>query len=923
MVGTKLLPEYRQATKNVLDSQHVTLDAGLSNNEANERLTLYGPNVFKQQLHDSHLLTYLKQFKDLMILLLLGSCIVVFYIGDRQTGFALLGLVLLNTLIGFFQEFKAERIMENLELLVVPTAKVKRNNIIIEVSSTELVPGDIIYIEEGDSVPADARLVEESELATNDFALTGESNPSRKFTHAISEDVPLGNRHNLIFMGTTVATGHGYAVVTATGMQTELGRIAGLSQSTIAQASPLQREINHTATLVTKATLGVGVVIVLVALQAEMELKLALLYAVGVASSLIPQGLPAEINTSLAQAAGKLAKMKALIKKLSAVETLGATSIICTDKTGTLTKNQMTVEQLLVGKNTYSISGTGYEANGTIQQNNQALSKQQLKDLELFFLCGAFASNARIDPPDDEHPNWYCVGDPTEGALITLANKAGINVSDLDKTYPELREFAFDSGRKRMSSIRAWGDGSKLYVFAKGAPEKILERCDDFWDHGHTRKLTDKDRQSIITYNTAQADNAMRNLGFAYAVLPSKTDLKKLDHDMVEQHLTWLGIASMVDPLREEVAAAMGAAHRAHIKVSIITGDYAPTALAVARKASLAENKQKITVVSGNELKTMPDEHVVTLVETGAVIFSRVSPEDKLRIVELVKDSGHIIAVTGDGINDAPALKRADIGVAMGKTGTEVSKQSADIILLDDSFHTLVGAVQQGRIIYQNIKKGALSCFTTNSAELVINITSLLAFSFFNIPLALTVMEILAIDLIAELFPIAALGWDKADGELMQDAPRNPSKHILNKKSILDLAWCGLIIGALAYGNYLLFFSRAGVEPQGLTTGLPIHAKATAITYLTIVLCQLVNILQRRSRGGFFTRYQLHNRYLWFAMLLSITCVSLIMYSPINTYFGAGPLGVVDWLAAFTAASIFLCIREAQRILSSRFAVKP
>ncbi len=918
MVGQKNW--YRLDVHEVLTDLDSVKGRGLSPQEAKKRFTVDGPNVLKQQLHSSVLNTYIRQFKDLMILLLLGSSVVVFFVGDQQTGFALLGLVLLNTFIGFIQEYKSEKILESLENLVVPSAKVLRDGTVVEVHSPELVAGDIIYIEEGDSVPADARIIEEDELATNDFALTGESNPSRKFTHAIGAEVPLGNRHNLVFMGTTVATGHGYAVVTQTGMRSELGRIADLSSSTESEDSPLQKEINHIAKIITKATLCVTVVILLISLQAEMELKLALLYAVGVASSLIPQGLPAEINTTLSQAAGKLAKAKALVKKLSAVETLGATSIICTDKTGTLTKNQMTVERLMIGKTTYDVTGGGYEPKGQIMQGSQALSPKLLSEQELFYLCGAFASNARIDKPDEEHPDWYCIGDPTEGALITLAQKAGIDTSTLDATFPEIREFAFDSARKRMSSIRAWGNNKALYLFAKGAPEQILERCDDIWDHGHIRKLTDKQRQSILTYETEQAGNAMRNLGFAYAVLPKNTDLKKLTHDDIEQHLTWLGMVSMIDPLREEVAAAMDSAHQAHIKVSIITGDYAPTALAIAKQAHLAGNQQKPVVVAGAELKELEDSEVAKLVQQGGIIFSRVSPEDKLRIVNIVKKYGDIIAVTGDGINDAPALKSADIGVAMGRTGTEVSKESADIILLDDSFHTLVGAVQQGRVIYQNIKKGALSCFTTNAAELVVNMVSVIAFSLFNIPLALTVMQILAIDLLAELFPIAALGWDKADGELMHDKPRNPHNHILNKKSIADLLVCGLIIGVLAYGNYLLFFGRAGVTPGGLTSGLPIHAQATALTYLTIVLCQLVNILQRRSRGGFFTKYQLHNRYLWLAMCVSLTCVALIMYSPLNTYFGAGPLGIVDWLFALSAAGIFLLIREIERIVVQKRA---
>ncbi len=887
---------------------------GLSATEAGRRLEHSGPNRLVQIHKESWLVTYFRQFKDLMILLLLVSSVVVYLLGDIQTAVVLMALILFNTIIGFLQEFKAERIMQSLERLVVAEAKVMRDGKLEQVASTEVVPGDILYVEEGDSVPADLRLIEESEMATNDFALTGESNPSRKFTHAISGNVELGNRHNLLFMGTTVATGHGYGLVIATGMDTELGRIANLSQETHPEPSPLQKEINHTASLITKGTVAIGLVILMIAIKADFGFKDALLFAVGVASSLIPQGLPAEINTALAQAANKLVKARALVKKLSAVETLGATSIICTDKTGTLTKNEMTVQQLLIGKTKYSVSGTGYEAKGQVLNGDKPLSGTVLKEMNLFFATGVMASNARVDPPDDEHATWYVLGDPTEGALITLAQKAGLDPLALDTKYPELKEFAFDSARKRMSSIRAYGDNKHLYVFVKGAPENVLEGCEAIWDHGRTKTLSKHARDFILGQNTSQAAAAMRNLGYAYKVLPANANLKKLTMKEAETGLTWLGMVSMIDPVRDDVAAAMRAARAAHIKISIVTGDYAITAKAIATKAGLAKNPEDIIVVSGEELRQMDDARLLELATRGGVIFSRVSPEDKLRIVGLVKDSGEIVAVTGDGINDAPALKKADIGVAMGRTGTDVSKQSAEIVLLDDSFHTLVGAVQQGRVIYQNIKKGALSCFTTNSAELFVNMTSLAAALVFNVPLALTVMQILAIDLIAELFPIAALGWDPPEREVMKEQPRNPRDHILNRKNLIDLLWCGLLIGGFAFANYILLIGRAGIDPGHLIKDSPVHMQATALTYLTIVLCQLGNILQRRSHKGLFTRYQFHNKQLWLAYALSLFCVVNVIYNPwIAPYFGAGPLGLVDWLYALSAAAIFLAIREFKR----------
>jgi Ca2+-transporting ATPase len=905
---------YRLDTPHVLKRLHADRK-GLSYDQVEARLEQYGPNQLKQLHKESNLHKYLRQYKDLMIILLLVSGAISFLLEDARTAMVLLLLVLFNTIIGYTQEFKAEKLMESLERLVVTHARVMREGELKETPANELVPGDIAYIEAGDAVPADLRLLTESELATNDFALTGESEPARKFTHAIQSEVELGNRHNLVFMGTTVATGHAYGVVIATGMQTELGRIASLSESTAADPSPLQHELNHIATRVTQGTLLLCAVMLPIAIHIGLPFKDALLFAIGIAASLIPQGLPAEINTALAQAANKLAKARALVKKLSAVESLGATTVICTDKTGTLTKNEMTVQQLLIGRSLYEVSGSGYENNGQLiaAKHKKPLFAEELADLSLFFTTGVFASNARVEPPDDEHPAWHVLGDPTEGALITLARKGGLEPTELEEANPELKEFAFDSGRKRMSSIRRFGPHGQYYVFVKGAPESVLEHCDDLWDHGHVRPLVRADKTFYAEHHEQWAKHAMRNLAYAYKVLPHGTDLKHLTMEEAESGLTFLGLVSMIDPLRDEVAAAVADTHAAHIKLSIITGDYAVTAQAIAERAGLGKAKD-IPVISGDELRRLDDSRVLQLATQGGVIFSRVSPEDKLRIVELIKESGKVVAVTGDGINDAPALKRADIGVAMGMTGTDVAKQSAEIVLLDDSFHTLVGAVQQGRIIFQNIKKGTLACLTSNSAELVVNLTSLAAAGLFSIPLALTVMQILAIDLIAELFPIAALGWDKADHELMHEPPRDPRDHIINRGSIIDLLWCGLLIGGFAFINYILFYVRRGIDPQGLPSGIGLHMQATAMTYLTIVLCQLANILQRRSQDGLFTRYQLHNKQLGLALLFSLFWVLNIIYNPlIAPYFGAGPLNGTDWLFALGAAGVFIAIREIQR----------
>jgi Ca2+-transporting ATPase len=888
---------------------------GLSPIEARARLEKYGSNALSIKHRDSALVTYLRQFRDLMILLLLASSGISFFLGDDRTAIVLFALVVLNTTIGYLQEYKAGKVMESLERLVVSEATIVRNGKRLEVSTAELVVGDIVYIEEGAAVPADLRVIEEDELTTNDFALTGESNPSRKFVHAIDADVPLANRHNLAFMGTTVATGRAYGVVIGTGMHTELGRIANLSQDIDSETSPLQKEMNNIATKVTQGTMVLCLILLPIAIKSGLPFKDAFLFAIGIACSIVPNGLPAAISTSLAGAAGKLAKARALVKKLSSVESLGATSVICTDKTGTLTKNQMTVEQLLIGRTTYIVSGKGYEPTGTfLDAKNDPIDKSEVQKLELFFNTAVMASNARISAPDDEHATWYCIGDPTEGALITLGYKSGLHIERLDKEFPEIKEYAFDSARKRMSSVRTYGSQKELHIFVKGAPESVLERCDRIWENGKVRKLTPADRRFMLNHNEQLATQAMRNLGFAYRTLPGKDKKHLPSMDEAESKLVWIGMASMIDPLRSQVPNAMEAARRAHIKVSIITGDHAITAKAIAIRAKLTADPKDIMVVSGEELQRLSDAKVRQLGLRGGVIFSRVAPEDKLRIVKLIQQSGHVVAVTGDGINDAPALKRADIGVAMGETGTDVAKQSAEIILLDDSFTTLVGTVQAGRVIFQNIKKAAICCFTGNAAELMVNLFSLGAATAFHVPLALTVIQILAIDVIAELFPVAALGGDKADSEVMTERPRDPKNHILNWHSTIDFMWCGTLIGGLAFLNYLWFFERNGIDPVNLTANTPIHLQATSLTYLTLILCLLVNVLQRRSRNGLFTKYQLHNKALWYAMGLSLFSIVNIIYNPwIAPYFHSAALSFGDWMTALAATAIFVAVREFQR----------
>jgi len=910
------LPTYRLSVQDAL-VLHKTDQKGLSSRQAAVWLERDGPNALVNIKQDPLWRKYLRQFQDMMIILLLVSAAVAVYLDDARTAIVLVALVFFNTIIGFLQEYRAERTMQALEKLVQPVAEVYRDDTLTQIDSRTLVVGDIVRLSEGTSVSADVRLIEIMSFSTNEFALTGESSPTPKFIHAITSVVPMVNRHNLAYTGTTVATGEARGLVIATGMNTELGRIAHLSQSAPQELSPLQHEMRHIATYVTYGVVGLSLVLLMIAIKADLSFKEALLFAVGFASSLIPQGLPAEVNTSLAQAAGKLSRAKALVKKLSAVETLGATHVICTDKTGTLTKNEMTVQELLIGTTPYTVTGTGYEPSGKIFKEGKELEATQVAHLLEFFRVGMFASNARLLTPDSDHSHWRVLGDPTEAALMTLAAKVGLDHESESAEMPEIRELTFDSARKRMTSIRAMRNSDTgAIAYVKGAPENVLERSTHIMINGVVRPLTQPDRDAFLAIHTERAKRALRNLAFATRSL-SLREAKSGTMEGVESKLTLLGMVSMIDPIRDAVPAAMRAAQAAHIKVNIVTGDFALTAEAIARQAGLGTPGKALVVITGEELAIMPDDEVLRHALAGGTIFSRVNPEDKMRIVDLVKKSGHVVAVTGDGINDAPALRHANIGVAMGVTGTEVAKQAAEVVLLDDSFSTMVSAIRQGRTIFANIKKGVLSCFTSNAAELIVNIASLALASLLGIPLAINVLQILAVDLLAELFPIAALGWDKEEGETMKQPPRDPKQHILNGRSIADLLWCGLIIGGLSIINYLLFFGRAGVDAASTHLPTAILYSATTMTYVTIVICQLVNIVQRRSVHGFFSKYQFSNHTFWLSIGLSLGIILSISYVPaVASFFKSGPLSGLDWLFVIGAAAIFLAIRELQRVLN-------
>jgi P-type Ca2+ transporter type 2C len=896
-----------EETLKILDSR----PEGLSENEAEKRLQFYGKNKLIAAKGDSLALKLLRHFNDLMVIILIVAGLLSIYMDDYRSATIMFLIVVINASIGFFQEYKAERIMNTLKRMIASKAKVIRDNQEKEIDSADLVQGDIVRIEEGDAVPADLRIFDEHELATNDFALTGESNPTRKFTHTIESEVVIGDRNNIAFMGTTVAVGNGTGIVVSTGMLTEIGRIAHLSQTTRTELSPLQVELNYLAKKITIITLVVAGALFAIALAIHFTLREAFIFAVGVASAMVPEGLPAEVSVALSLAANRLAARKAVIKKLSAVETLGATHVICTDKTGTLTKNEMTVQKLLIGDREINVTGVGYEPKGhLVNSEGEPIPESETDSMKLFFETGILASNAKVSPPDETHPTWYSIGDPTEAALITLGEKMGLDPVDMDKRYPELKEFSFDAARKRMSSVRKQ-DG-KTFVYVKGAPLNVLACCTHFWDGKKVRLITNEDREFIERKSDEYASQALRNLGYAYRELSNYSENMKMME--VERQLIWLGQVSMIDPPREEVKAAMEMAKKAFIRVIIITGDYALTAEAIARKIGLSgKNGTELKVVTGEELSKMTDFELLQKLIYSNLIFARTSPEDKLRIVNMIKRAGEVVAVTGDGVNDAPALKRADIGVAMGKTGSEVAKDSSEIILLDDSFGTLISAVKEGRTIFQNIKKSTFACLTTNTGELTAVLLSLLGSALFGTPLAILGMQILAIDLVGQLLPVTFLTWDPTQEGVMTQAPRNPSDHVFNRKTMMDMAWTGFLMGTIGFANFLLLFQRNGFSPLNIQGSNPLYFRATTLTYVSLVVISWMNVLSKRTEEteSVFSRYLWSNGRLLLSFVFSLLLVLGLVYIPIvQNFLSTAPLTLGDWLYAGLGGLVYLAIYE-------------
>ncbi|QGY40434.1 HAD-IC family P-type ATPase [Pseudodesulfovibrio cashew] len=891
---------------------------GLSSKEAASRLSANGPNDLISAKPSSRLAILLAQFKDLLVAVLIVAGIISFCLAfvegsweNYRNGTIIFLIVIVDAALGFGLEYKASRIVRKLRSLILSPARAMRDGRLSEIPLQALVPGDVIHIEQGDKIPADLRIVESNNLRTNEFSLTGESMPVDKDTEKLAADLTVADRINMAFAGTTVASGNGVGVVVHTGMRTELGKIAAMTEDVIEVRSPLQDELNVLAIRLTIVAGAISGGLLVLALWSGLDWLVAVTYALGVAVACVPQALPAQLTVAMSSASQHLARKNAVVKNLPTVETLGSTNVICTDKTGTVTRNEMTVTRAWIGERELQFTGVGYRPDGEVlDEASNPVPEDAIRGIDLFFRSATLASTGTIHPPDDLHEGWYAVGDPSEAALVAMSMKAGIAYHEETTNFPELRSFPFDTERKRMSSVRRLPEGD--FVLMKGAPDTILDVCVSIRKDGNVQPMTREDRKRIDDRNIAFSDQALRVLALAYRQLDG--DPEGISQEEAERDMVFLGLAGMIDPPRKGVREAMRKCHNAGIDIYMITGDHAATAAAIARDIGLGRNSERaVRVVRGKDMAGLGDEELAYMMHSNAaLIFSRVEPAHKLRVVRLLGEQGRVVAVTGDGINDAPALKRAHIGVAMGRTGVDVAKEVAEVVLLDDNFSTLVDAVEEGRSIYSNIHKVVLASLTTNIAELLAVLLGLVGIAIGNYAIPMLTIQILAIDLFAEILPLTFLCFDPPTKDDMRRPPRNRRDHILNPATGLEIGFLGSLIGALSVGNFFLYMQRHGLNLGQDAIGTIEYARASAMTWLTMAFCQFANILSRRYRDvSIFNRNILTNRILLGAVILSAGQTFLAVHAPgIRQFLGFAPIGIEDWLYVFGAAAIFLTAWE-------------
>ena len=895
-----------------------TSPKGLSEKEVEERLSLYGQNVLREPPPPPWWRKIVLQFIHPMALLLWGSGIIAILVNEVVLGLVIWAVVLVNAGFSFWREQRASQAVEALKTLLPTYARVIRDGNEVQIPASEIVPGDILVLAEGDNISADARIVEEFGLRTNNSTLTGDALPARRTSDpSIREGISELERPNLVFAGTSVVSGTARAVVYATGMLTQFGCIANLTQSLPEEPSPLQREIRHLTRQASFIAIGLAIIIFAVGaydtrtmvFEEENRLFKSFIFALGVLVATVPEGLPTTLTLSLAMAVQRLAQRGVLVKRLGMVETLGNISVICTDKSGTLTQNQMTVREIWVSGKRLKVGGVGYNPQGnfTPQPETEGIGDSFKKLL----LAAQACNNSRLNPPSVEHPLWTALGDQTEAALRVMARKGGVSEEYVTQRYPRIHELPFDARRKRMTTIHHPLQGD--IAFVKGAPREILAICTHWQKGNEILPLDDKTRIEILQANDDYARNALRVLALAYRPLPPR--FRPLSEENVEKELIFLGLTAMMDPPRPEVTQAIETCQEAGIRWVMVTGDYGLTAETVARRIGMLRTDNP-RILTGAEMDQLNEVQLTQLLQQE-IIFARMAPEHKLRLVSAFQTLGNVVAVTGDGVNDTPALRKADVGVVMGIVGTDVAREAADVILTNDNFSTIVNAIEEGRAVYDNIRKFITYIFSSNVPELVPFLMSAMT----RIPLALTVRQILAIDMGTDLIPAIALGVEKPEPNIMKRPPRPRGQPIIDRNLLMRaIFWLGTIETLLCYIGFFLVYGGVGniaiwKIPLNHLEYLPrllheapkeIYFMAVTVFHAGVVMAQIGNLFACRSERlrlrqvGLFS-----NPLIWIGILAEIGIILGLIYIPVlANIFEHRPLPLWYWLFLFLYAPI-------------------
>jgi Ca2+-transporting ATPase len=888
---------------------------GLTTNEANKRLAEHGQNVLIEKKRVSIASKFIVHLMDLFSVLLIIASILAAVGGMLELALAIFAVVLVNTFFSLIQEWRAEQAMEALKNWMPEQAKVMRDDELKKIPVKDIVPGDIIVFEEGDRVPADAYLIEAYELWTNNVPLTGESEPQPRVAKpGESHDKAYLDAQNLVFMSTSVAKGRGKAVVFATGMDTKFGQIAGLTQEITEEASPLQREIAHTAKITFIAAIVVGLVFFAIG-SAWVHLKIfdSILFMIGVMVCCVPEGLQVTVSSALGINVLKMAKEKVLVRRLSAVQTLGSVTVICTDKTGTITTGEMTVKKIFLQNRVVEVSGVGFAPVGQFFSEGKLLEVGEIPDLERILEISALANTAKIERPSGKNKSWGVIGDPTDGALLVAALKYGFDSHVLLQQKPIVHLIPFDSKTKRITTFHKYGN--KIFAYTKGAPRTILNSSSRVMVGGRTEKMTPSHLHSFEEKIHEFGNEGLRVIAVAYKELPENTCYAPRD---VEEGMTLVGLVAMKDPPRLDVKDAVKVAKQAGIKIVIITGDYGPTAQAIAEEVGIVSS-QGSRIITGINLESMSDEDIFDEVKHGEVIFSRVSPEQKLRIVKALKQKGEIVAVTGDGANDAPSLKDANIGVAMGVSGTDVAMEASDMVLLDDSFASIVKAVESGRAIYENIRRFIVYVFAHNWAELVPFVLYILL----RIPLPLLVVQVFAIDLVIDIIPSLALSREPPEPGIMQEAPRSTKERLFNKRAFIRSVYVGLIIAAGAmFGCISAWHSGGWHFGMQLPTKDIVYVKGTTMMFAGIVVAQAGNVIASRTRRlSVFKKSLTSNKWIWPGIAAQLSLLSAIVYlPPMQRFFGTTALGLKNWIFLLSLAVTVIAAEEVRKFFTRRYS---